>query len=127
MKHIYILLLFISSVCFSQELFLGKTANEIIANTNHRTYSMILNNKQSICEIVDTNITDVYCFNTEGICIEYNRLFSNIGLEVIQSYLREYNNNGNVWVNSSDGLVAIVSEMPNNLYKISIRKLCIAR
>lgn len=84
---------------------------------------MVLNGKQSICAIVDTNITDIYIFNMQGICIEYNRLISNIGFDTIEAYLSDYYNQGSVWVNNSKGLVAMVSQMSNRLYKISIRKM----
>ena len=124
MKNLYfIILLFVSSVSFSQEIHLGKTTAEIASSTSYKTYNMVLNGKQSICAIVDTNITDIYIFNMQGICIEYNRLISNIGFDTIEAYLSDYYNQGSVWVNNSKGLVAMVSQMSNRLYKISIRKM----
>ena len=123
-KLLLIILLAISTVGYSQEIPLGKTVNEITLSSTHRIYSMMLNSKQAICEIVDTNISDVYIFNIQGICIEYNRLFSNIGFETIQnSFLTDYYATNNVWINDNKGLVAMVSQMSNTLYKVSIRKM----
>ena len=120
MKNLYfLLLLFISSVSYSQELYLGKYTDEL-NNTRNKTYNTTFNGKQAICEVIDTNITDIYLLNSQGFCIEYDRLYSNTELEIIEKYLSDIQ--GSVWINNTKGLITMISQMSSTLYKVSIRK-----
>lgn len=115
--------LFISNLAFSQEMFLGKTTDEIkYSIPPSKSYIMTINNYQAICQIVDTNITDIYCFNHQGICIEYKRLFSNITPDILKQFLSDYFDTGDIWIDNSKGLIAMVKQKSSTLIEVSIRK-----
>ena len=121
-KLVLILALFISENCFSQDVFLGKSYNEVFTS-GHKAYSMNYSGKKAICDVVDTNITDVYVFNND-ICIEYDRLYSNSGLENLETYLTSeyFFKQNNIWVQQSKGLIAMITQLSDNFYKVSYRK-----
>jgi hypothetical protein len=122
-KLLFFVLLLISTNTYSQENYFGKTINEIYSSVSHTSYTSVINNRKVLYEMIDTNITAVYYFNSSDICYEYVLLYQNTMFSTIERYLSSYyKQSDEIWVDHSSGLTAMVNQLSNNLYKISIRK-----
>lgn len=126
MKKIFtIILLTLSLNSYSQESFIGKTKQQIEVILNKPTREIIFNKKASLYVEVDSNISDIYSFNSNNICIEYNRLYSHENMETIEHvFLKDFKRSmsmENLWINDSEGTMAII-KTANGLCHISIQR-----
>ena len=123
-KYLFLFsILFLSiSNSFCQELYLGKSYSEINANTNGSKVLVSINGKKAIKEIVDTNVVDIYIFNMDDICIEYDRIYINSNIEQVNKYLQDYFKVGDVYEDNTKGLLAKIEPISDNTHKIRFVK-----
>jgi hypothetical protein len=124
MKKYLLLLLFILSVStsFCQELYLGKSYSEICNIANGSKVLISINGKKAIKEIVDTNVVDIYIFNPEDFCIEYDRIYINSDIEQVNKYLQDFFKVGDIYEDNTKGLVAMVQSISDNTHRIRFMK-----
>jgi hypothetical protein len=122
-KYLLLLLLIISaSTSFCQELYLGKSYSEICNIANGSKVLISINGKKAIKEIVDTNVIDIYIFNPDDFCIEYDRIYINSDIEQVNKYLQDFFKIGDVYEDNTKGLVAMVQSISDNTHKIRFMK-----
>lgn len=112
--------------CFSQETFIGKTIEEIYSiNTSYRCYDNFkIANKKTLHVIIDESTVDIYIFNDNGICIEYDRVISNISFEKATALLRNnYIKRNSDLFESYDSLYSVqIQQIADASFKIRFTK-----
>jgi hypothetical protein len=122
-KYLLLLLLTLTfSNSFCQELYLGKSYSEINSTTNGNKGIISINGKKAIKEIIDTNVANIFIFNTNDICVEYDRILINSDIEQVNKYLHDYYKIGDIYEDNTKGLVAMVQTISDNTHKIRFVK-----
>jgi len=124
MKKLLLLLSFVvfTTLSFAQDLHIGRTLDEITNSSSSKLYMFTIGDRQALHELVDSNTTDIYYFNDYGICIEYDRVYANCCIEVAAQYLNSFDKKGDIYIQPTTGLIAIIQPMSSNLFKIRIKK-----
>lgn len=123
MKKFLFLFLFswLTTNSFSQDIYLGKSMSDIKSSTNYQTSIINQNDVIALYLLVDSNITDVYLFRKD-VCYEYSRIYANIGIKIVESTLISFLQKGDLWIDTSKGLVAKIYPISTTIYKVSYRK-----
>jgi hypothetical protein len=117
--------LLVSHNIFSQESFLGKSVEEIYyLNSSHRCYENFkIGSNKSLHVLIDDNTIDIYIFNDNNICVEYDHIISNCSPEKISSLLSSnYIKNGDYFQSYDNQYSAQIQQIAALSFKIRFVK-----